>query len=303
MAVITSGAFPKGLRPGVFAFTQMAYNEHKPFWPMIFETQQSELSYEELVSGNTFGLMPIKEEGQPVSYATESQGNVTRATHVVYAMGYAITMEEAMDNKYETVGKRRGQRLGLAARRTKDTVGANILNRGFNSSHTYGDGKELLATDNPSLNGDWQNELTVSVDMSEASIEDLCILIRKATDNVGNKIGLQPKRLIYSPDESFNACRILDSEKQSDTANNAVNALKSKGMIPEHMDNPYLSDSDAFFILTDIAGSDGLIHFERAPFKPMVDNDGDTLNEKHFGYERYSFTCGDKRAIYGSAGQ
>lgn len=303
MGVITSGAFPKTLRPGVFAFTQLTYNEHKPFWPMLFQTQQSEQSYEELVSGNTFGLMPVKDEGGAVSYAAESQGNVTRATHVVYALGYAITMEEASDNKYEKVGKRRGARLALSARRTKDTVGANILNRGFNSSYTYGDGKELLATDHPSLNGSWQNELTVSVDMSEQSLEDLCILIRKATDNVGNKIGLQPKRLVYAPDESFNACRILESEQKNDTAENTINAMKSKGSIPEHMDNPYLTDADAFFILTDIGAEDGLIHFERAPFTPMVDNDGDTLNEKHFGYERYSFTCGDARAAFGSPGQ
>ncbi len=303
MGVITSGAFPKALRPGVFSFTQLTYNEHTPFWPSIFATQNSDQSYEELVSGNSFGLMPVKEEGGQISYATESQGNVTRATHVVYALGYAITMEEAKDNKYEKVGKRRGARLALAARRTKDTVGANVLNRAFNSSYTYGDGKELCSTSHPSLNGDWQNMLSVSVDLSEAALEDVCILIRKATDNVGNKIGLMPKRLLYAPDESFNACRILESEKRSDSAQNDINAIKARGAIPEHMDNPYLTDADAWFVLTDIAAEDGLIHFENTPFSSGVDNDGDTLNEKHFGYERYSFTCGDARAVFASQGQ
>jgi hypothetical protein len=302
MGVITSGAFPKTLRPNVFSFTQLQYDEHKPLWPLMFKTQQSDLSYEELVSGNTFGLMPVKEEGQAIRYATESQGNVTRATHVVYAMGYAITMEEAMDNQYEKVGKRRGARLAASARRTKETVAANIFNRAFNSSYTFGDGKELLATDHPSLNGNWQNELTTAADLSEASLEDICILIRKATDNVGNKIALQPVRLLYAPDNAFEACRILESEKQSGTANNDVNALKSKGMIPEHADNPYFDDADAWFVLTDISEMDGLIHFERKAFSMGVDNDGDTLNEKHFGYERYSFTCGDARAVFGSPG-
>src|SRR3990167_1398991 len=302
MAVITTGSFPKTLRPGVFAFTQLTYDEHKPYWPLMFAQQKSDQSYEELVSGNSFGNMPSKSEGDPISYANESQGNVTRSTHVVYALGYAITFEENRFNKYEAVGKRRGGRLGLSARRTKDTVAANIFNRGFNSSYTYGDGKELLATDHPSLNGDWQNELTLAVDMSETAIEDLCVLIRKATDNVGNKIGLQPKRLAYAPDESFNACRILESEKQNDSAQNAINALKSKGDFPGHFSNPSLRDADAYFILTDIAETDGLIAFEAVPFSTGVDNDGDTLNEKHFVYEMYSFTCGDPRAVYGVPG-
>lgn len=302
MGVITSGAFPKALRPGVFAFTQMNYNEHKPYFPLMFSTQTSTQGYEELVSGNTFGLMPVKDENGQISYATESQGNVTRSTHVVYAMGYAITFEEAKDGKYEAVGKRRGARLANSARRTKDTVGANVFNRAFNSSYTFGDGKELCATDHPSLNGDWQNELTVAVDLSEQGIEDICVLIRKATDNVGNKANIKPKRLVYAPDEAFNATRILQSEKQNDTANNAINALKSKGAIPEHLDNPYLTDADAWFVLTDIDAMDGLIHFENTPFSTGVDNDGDTLNEKHFGYERYSFTCGDARAVFASGG-
>jgi hypothetical protein len=302
MSVITSGAFPKALRPGVFAFTMLAYKEHSPLWSDIFATRQSEQSYEELVSGNTFGLMPSKNEGAQISYASESQANVTRATHVVYAMGYAITMEEAMDNKYEKVGKRRGSRLANSEKRTKETVGANILNRGFNSSYTYGDGKELLATDHPTLNGDQQNELTTAADLSEASLEDLLILMRKATDNVGNKVNLQAKRLVYAPDNAFEAQRLLASDKQPGSANNDTNAIKSLGKVPSHMDNPYLTDADAWFLLSDINEEDGLLHFNRVSPTMGVDNDNDTLNEKHFMYSRYSFTCGDWRAVWGSPG-
>jgi hypothetical protein len=304
MAVITTGSFPKELRPGVFAFTQMKYDEHKPFWPLMFERETSTMQYEELVSGNSFGLVPAKGQGDKIKYMAESQGAVTRATHVTRAAGYIITLEEATYNLYEKLGKQRGARLAAAFPRTKDKVAADFFNAGFSGSGnpTYGDGKTLFATDHPSLAGNYQNKLSVDADMSEASIEDLCVLIRKATDNVGNKIGLQPKRLMHSSDDMFNATRILESEKQNDTANNALNALKSKGAIPEHFDNPYLTDSDAFFILTDIATTDGLIYFDAIPFKLMMDNDSDTLNEKHFGFEAYSFTVGDPRAAFGSQG-
>lgn len=303
MGDITQGAFPKNKRPGVFAFTQMEYEQHPEYWRECFYVTDSQMKYEEAVAGNAFGLAPVKTEGENISYATESQAHVTRSTHVVYALGYQITYEEALNDLYEKVGKRRGSRLARSFIYTKETVHANLFNRAFNASYTYGDGSALCVTDHSTVNGNQSNILATAVDMSEASIEDLCIQIRKATDNVGNFIALRPEKLIYAPDEAFNAERILGSQLQNDTANNAVNALKSRGTVPSHMDNPYLDDSDAFFILTNIAKTeDGLVHFNRAPFTMDVDNDSDTLNEKHFGYEYYSRTAFDFRAVYGTPG-
>lgn len=300
--VISTGNFPKELRPGVFSFTQLEYEAHKAFWPLMFEKKESNMQYEELVSGNTFGIAQAKSPGDKVKFATETQGNTTRATHVLYALGYIITLEEARYNLYEKLGKQRGARLAAAFPRTKDTVATNVFNRAFNSSYTFGDGQPLCSTAHPSLNGNYSNTLTVAADMSEASVEDVLVAIRTATDSVGNKIALLPKSMMYAPQNIYTAERILGSEMQNDTANNAVNAMKSLGSIPEHFDNPYLTNGDAWFIRTDIATDDGLICFDAIPFEIQMDNDSDTLNEKHIAYEGYSFTLGDPRAVWGTAG-
>lgn len=303
MSVITQGAFPKNKRPGVFAFTQLEYDRHKEYWPMMFFRTTSEMMYEEAVAGNTFGLVPVKQEGGKIQYASESQAHTTRSTHAIYAMGYIITYEEARNNLYEKLGNQRGARLAKSFKRTKDTYHANMFNRSTTTGYTFGDGSTLLATDHATMIGNQSNKLAVDADMSETSLEDLCIQIRKVTDNVGNQIDLQPKKLVYAPDNSFEACRILESELKNDTAENAINALRAKGKIPEHFDNPYFDDSDAYFILTDIAQTqEGLVHFERDPFRMNMDNDSDTLNEKHFGFEYYSRTCFDFRAVFGSTG-
>lgn len=305
MSVITQGAFPKNKRPGVFAFTQMMYKEHPEYWKECFYQATSNQMYEEAVAGNSFGLVPVKTEGANIQYASESQAHTTRSTHVVYAMGYQITWEESINDLYEKLGKRRGARLAKSFIRTKETVHANMFNRAFNASYTFGDGSALCVTTHSTLNGSQSNRLDTDADMAEASIEDLCIQIRKATDNVGNQIDLKPWKLLYAPDESFNATRILDSELQNDTANNAVNALRAKGKIPYHMDNPYLDDADAWFILTDLANTEeGLVHFQHAQggFTMLMDNDSDTMVEKHFGREYYSRTCFDFRAVYGTQG-
>ena len=96
-------------------------------------------------------------------------------------------------------------------RQTKENVHANVLNRGFTAAYAGGDGKELLATDHPSLVGNQQNELTVAADLSEASLEDLLILIRQATDSRGLRIQLEGQKLVVPPALSFEATRIVSS--------------------------------------------------------------------------------------------
>lgn len=304
MGVITQGNFPKNKRPGVFAFTQMEYEQHPEYWRECFYVAPSSLKYEEFVAGNAFGLAPVKTEGDDVSYATETQAHTTRATHVTYALGYQVTLEEAINDLYEKLGKRRGGRLARSFIYTKETVHANLFNRWFNGTYTYGDGSAGGVTTHSTVSGNQSNILATAADMNEASIEDLCIQIRKATDNVGNFIALKPWKMIYAPDNIFNAGRILGSELQNDTANNAINVLKGNGTVPSHMDIPYLDDSDAWFILTYLANTmDGLVHFNRFPFTMDMDNSSDNLNEKHFGYEMYSRTAADFRTVYGSPGK
>ncbi|MEK9208418.1 MAG: hypothetical protein AAB922_08080, partial [Patescibacteria group bacterium] len=65
--------------------------------------------------------------------------------------------------------------------------------------------------------------------------------------------------------------------------------------------NHYLTDTDAWFILTS-EDSNGLKHFERAADSFDMDNDFDTSNAKFKAESRYSFGWTDPRAVYGSAG-
>lgn len=299
--VITTGNHPKALWPGVKAWWGRQYDEHEVEYTGLFDTETSDKSREEMAEATGFGLAPVKGQGASVQYDSESQGTVTNSVHVAYALGYIVTREEMDDNLYEVVSKRRAQALAFSIRQTKETVGANVYNRAFNSSYTFGDGKELLATDHPTLDGTQSNELAVGADLSEAALEDLTIQIMNAKNSRGLKINLMPRKLIVPPALFYEAHRIIDSDLRSGTANNDANVLKSQGIFPEGiMVNHYLTDTDAFFIRTNAPS--GLVHFERTPVEFTQDNDFDTDNAKAKCYERYSFTVGDFRALYGSPG-
>lgn len=301
MGVIYTSNHPKALWPGVKAWFGRMYDEHVEEYSKIFDRDSSTRAYEERVELTGFGLAPVKNQGGSISYDSETQGITSRLTNVTYALGYVVTMEELQDNLYEMVSKRRSKALAFSMRQTKETVAANILNRGFNSSYTGGDGKELLATDHPTLDGTQSNELTVAADLSEAALEDLLVQIMQAKNSRGLRIALKGDKLIVPPALFYEANRILKSALQNDTANNAINALKATNALPGGIVlNHYLTDTDAWFIKTNCP--EGLIYQERMAMEFEQDNDFDTKNAKAAAVERYVFGWVDWRSIYGSPG-
>lgn len=301
MSVISTANFPKLLWPGLNKIWGMNYTDEPKYYTEMFDISSSDMQYEEDQQVTGFGLVPVKAQGTAITYDTHSQGYTKRYTHVPYGMGFIITHEELMDNLYLKRGAQRAKALARSFRITKETVAANVYNRAFNSSYTGADGKELCATDHPTLNGTQQNELTTSADLSEAALEDLLILIRKAVDDRGLKIGLKAQTLHIPVELEFEAARILKSVQQSGSSNNDINAIRAMGMFPGGVKaNPYLTNADDYFIRTDAPEGAKLIQREEATF--AQDGDFDTSNLKYKGYERYSVGWTDWRGVYGSPG-
>lgn len=299
--IITTGNHPKALWPGMHAFWGRMYAEHPVEYDKVFDMETSSKNYEEDTEVTGFGLAPVKTQGGSVAYDSETQGPTTRYTHVAYGLGYIVTREERDDNLYEVVSKRRIKALAFSMRQTHEITTANIFNRAFNASYVGGDGKEMIATDHPTLNGTQSNELAVAADLSEASLEDLLIQIMNAANSRGHRIALMGKKLIVPPALAFTAQRIVKSDLQNDTANNAINAIRSMGLLPEGiMVWHYLTDADAWFVKTN--APNGLTHFQRTSIEFTRDNDFDTDNAKAKAYERYRAGWTDWRSIYGSPG-
>lgn len=298
---ITTGNHPKALWPGVNAFVMGQYNKHPKEYAKIFDVKTSKMAYEEQVQITDFGLAKVKGEGSSTEYETHSQGWTKRYTHVAYSLGYIVTREEMDDNLYKSRSFDRAAMLNFSFATTKEIVHANVLNRAFNSAYAGGDGKELLATDHPSIAGNWSNELSTPADLSEASLEDILIQIETTTNDTGKPIAIQGDCLIIHPSESFNAERIMKSTLRSGTEHNDVNAIKSMGLLRGGiLVNHYLTDEDAWFVKTN--APHGLQSFQRTPFEFKRDNDFDTDNAKAKGYERYAVGWTDARGLFGSAG-
>lgn len=298
---ITTGNFAKALWPGVNSWYGQAYSDFKTEYTDIFSTHKSKRAWEEDVLVSSFGLAFQKNEGAAVQYDTERQGFTTRYTHVEYALGFVITKNMVADDLYGIVGPRRSKALARSLRQTKETVGANVLNRAFTSGYTGGDGSILCVSSHANVaGGTWSNVISTAADISEAALEQAVIDMGKWTDDRGLKIAVRPRKIVVPVDLDFEVNKILKTEYEVGTANNTVNLVRSRfpgGVAINH----YLTDTDAWFILTS-EDSNGLKYFERAADSFDMDNDFDTSNAKFKAEGRYSFGWTDPRAIYGSAG-
>jgi len=298
MANINTGSFAKGLEPGVQAWYGEGYNQRGEQCKEIYETRQSKRAYEEIMGTSWFGMAAIVTEGAPVPYDTAQQGFYTRFTHFDYKLGFIITKNAIKDNQYMELAEGRSKALGRSKRVTRETVGANVLNRVDTAGYTGGDGVTLASAAHPhKAGGTFSNQLAVAATLSEAALEQAEIDMGAWTDDRGLLIAASPRKLIVSRHNKYNAERILMSTLRTATANNDPNALKDTNTIPEgYTVNHYLTDSNAWFLLSDCG--DGMIHFQREADEISADNDFDTSNAKFKVEGRESFGWADPRGIF-----
>ena len=226
----------------------------------------------------------------------------SRYTHETVALAFALTEEAIEDNLYDTLSSRYTRALARSMSTTKQVKAANVLNNAFSSSFVGGDGKELCATDHPTVGaGDLRNELATAADLNETSLEQALIDIADFKDERGLKVNAQAVRLIIPPALQFVADRLMESQGRVGTSDNDINAIRNLGMISGgYTVNNYLTDTDAFFIKTDIPN--GLKHFVRTAVSTSMEGDFETGNVRYKARERYSFGFSDWRGIFGSPG-
>ena len=138
------------------------------------------------------------------------------------------------------------------------------------------------------------------MDLNEASLLNAQTSIRQLfRDNRGLRLQARARKLIVPLALEPVAIRLLKTVLRPGTADNDVNAiLETSGGIPDgFLAHDYLSSPTAWFVKTD---QEGLLYLQRVAFEMDMQVDFTTDNLLVKGYERYSFSHYDPRAIWGS---
>jgi len=305
---ISRSQLVKELEPGLNALFGLEYNRYDNEHAEIFITETSDRAFEEEVMLSGFAGAAAKTEGAPVVFDDATEAYTSRYTHQTFALAFAITEEAIEDNLYDRLAARYTRALARSMSQTKQQQAANILNNAFDPAFTGGDGVELCSTAHPlASGGTFANELATPADLSETSLEQSLIDIAAFVDERGLKIALQGVKLIIPKELQFTAERVLKTPLSTTAggsnafAKNDINAVLNMGMVPQgYRVNHFLTDTDAFFIITD--APNGLKHFVRSPIKTAIEGDFDTGNVRFKARERYSFGFSDARGIFGSPG-
>jgi len=301
----------KELLPGLNALFGLEYNKYDDEHTMIYETESSDRSFEEEVQLSGFGQATVKGEGSAINYDSAQESFTARYNHETIALGFAITEEAIEDNLYDSLSARYTKALARAMAYTKQVKAAYPLNNGFTNTFQSGDGVNLFTASGDGVTGGDGHPLvdggkngnrpSTGADLNETSLEDAIINIAAFKDQRGLLVAAKPKRLIVPPALQFVATRLLESQDRVSTADNDINAIRTNGAIPEgYMVNHYLTDTNAFFIVTDCPN--GMKHFQRTALETSMDGDFDTGNVRYKSRERYSFGVSDPLGIYGSPG-
>jgi hypothetical protein len=301
---ISRSQLVKELEPGLNALFGMEYKRYDNEHLQIFAQENSDRAFEEEVMLTGFGAAPTKAEGAGVQFDSAQESFTARYTHETIAMAFALTEEAIEDNLYDKLSTRYTKALARSMAHTKQVKAASVLNNAFNTTGAFngGDGVSLCNTAHPTALGpNFRNTPSVAADLNETSLEQAIIDVASFTDERGLKINVQVRKLIIPKELQFTAERLMKSTLRTGTADNDINALRSMGMIPEgYVVNNYLTDTDAFFLMTD--APNGLKMFNRVAMKTGFEGDFDTGNVKFKARERYSFSWSDPRGIYGSPG-
>jgi len=292
----------KELLPGLNALFGLEYARYGEQHKEIYEIESSERSFEEETKLSGFAAAAVKSEGSAIQYEAGQEAWTARYNHETIALGFSLTEEAVEDNLYDSLSARYTKALARAMAYTKQVKAAAVLNNGFNSAYTGGDGVGLFSSAHPLVSGGTNSNIpSTPADLNETSLEAAVIQIAQWTDERGLLIAAKPKKLIVPPALQFVATRLLETEQRVGTTDNDINALKNNGSIPEgYTVNNFLTDNNAWFLTTDVPN--GLKHFVRQSLVTSSDSDFDTGNMRYKARERYSFGWSDPLGMYGSAG-
>ena len=284
---ISRSQLVKELEPGLNALFGLEYKRYENQHAEIYTAENSDRAFEEEVMLSGFANAQVKAEGSGVSFDEAQETFTARYTHETVALAFAITEEAIEDNLYDRLASRYTKALARSMSNAKQVKAVELLINGLPSTATFksGDGVALFSTSHPTISGTFKNTLSTQADLNETSLEQSMIDISKFTDERGLRVAARGVKMIVPSENQFTAERLLKSQGRTGTADNDINAIVSMGMVPQgYRVNNYLTDSDSFYIITDVPN--GMKMFTRAPLTTAMEGDFDTGNVRYKARER-----------------
>lgn len=301
---VGTGNFAELLWPGIADIWQNKYGEYQPIWNKVFSVKNSDKAFEKAQGIVNLPLAAVKDQGSPIAYFDPMQGYQKEFVNLTYAIGSSVTREMFEDDQYNVINSIPAM-IARSMRQTEEVVHHAQFNNGFSSALTA-DGVSIFNVSHPMVDSTVAAQSNigqsgVTYQLSQTTLEQALIFIGRWTDDRGLRINVMAKTLFVPTELQFTADKILKTEYEVNTANNTINPIKGR---LKPVVSPFLTDTDAWFILTDVTESqnDGFVSYQRRKAEMERDNEFTTQNLSFQGSMRFSVGCTDWRGGWGSSG-
>lgn len=303
---IATGNMPELLWPGIKSIFGTTYEQYQPLFSQFMQIDSSDKQFEKYQGVTTLPLASVKNQGGGMNYADMLSGYQREIINISYALGATVTYEMMRFEQYREIN-RLPEHLASSYRKTQETVAANLLNNGFATAPASvrtltADGLSLFNTAHLLVGAasTFNNTPLTANDFTMTALEQAYIDIGNYVDDFGLPIVVRPKILHVPVEAQHDARKVLETEYAVGSANNDVNVVSSAMMPLQLVVNPYLTDTDAWFLHTD--QKDGLVMTEATPAEIDRDNDFDTKNLRFSVFGIFGVGAVDARGAYGSPG-
>jgi hypothetical protein len=294
---VASGNFAELLWPGIKTLWGK-YKDYEALYTKIFQMKDSDKRFEKEQNVTGLGLVSVKEEGNAIDYDDPFQGFQKEYVNATYALGAIVTREMYEDDMYNYINGI-PKWLARSLRQTEETIAFNHLNNGFSSNFTGADGLSLFNASHVLVGGGtFRNQLSVASDLTQTSLETAIQDLMDWVDDRSLKIRALPKCLVVPTGLNFTSRKLLESAGVVGSADNDINPIQ--GLFSDLVVSPYLTDTDAWFIVTDV--DNGLTWFTRRAAEMDRDQEFDTQNLKFAVTKRFVSGWTDPRGVFGTAG-
>lgn len=238
----------------------------------IFAIKSSDKKFERSQSVVGFGDVPQKAEGDLYAFDLIRPGYQRDVTHLEFGLGFEVTETADEDDEFDVLAKK-AELLAYVARVTQEKQAAAIFNNGFSSQKTP-DAVSLFSTAHVLKGGGTaKNRPTNDADLTITSLAQAMIDTQTDTkDEAGHLVApITSWTLHIPPALEFIAERVVNSAGLPGSAENDLNPVKKRRKI-DILVNPYLTDTDAWFLVAADKNAHGFLSYKRiAPrMAPMM---------------------------------
>lgn len=305
---MVQNSFPKLLVPGLHHVFGLKYKELPKKYDSFMNTMYSNRAFEEIQGLVGLGAAPIKHESAQLEAEDMTQGLSQRLTTAGYGKVAIFSHEQIEDDLGNPkIINMVAPRYARSMKHSEELLAHDVLNSGFSTvsgasalMYLNPDAVALFSTAHLLNSGTFSNTQATAASLSQLALEDAFVQIQNWQDDKGLPMDVAPMKLIVPPGLRFDAERLISTVNEPGGNFNDINTMKGK---LEVIVSPYITDTNSYFITTDMNTADtGLVFVRREEAIIKQWEDDITMNTLIGIYGRMGVGYVDAHCVWGSQG-